>query len=182
MNAPVLPKNITKLLEGTSGADPGSLARLREKLRTVGERSGLAPERYAQSLLAANGFSDAVLNRIPGEMLHAEKITTREKAALEWQYGRLMHNLGRTEDALIHLQRANDLDSDNPKIIARLSEVLLELHKDYPNHRYDVEAAKLTARLLEIEDSAYALQLNVAALTLVGARELREGVVYTLSK
>jgi len=76
-----------------------------------------------------------------------------------WQAGRLLHNMGRPEDAIFYLEQAAALEPDNPKARGRLVELYLDLHREMPNRSYDYAAYGHSCALLTIETSDYANKL-----------------------
>ena len=100
---------------------------------------------------------------------------------MNWQYGRLLHNMGRPEDALFYLERAHELAPDNNKVLGRLAEVYLDLHEEVRSVRYDVSALEAATTLIQRESSEYAREVHGLASAYVWEREQAEGL-FTLLK
>ena len=143
MNAPVLPRELrTVSTPGNFPISPASLAELREHIP------------YIPNL---QDFGTAVSKH------GTERIIMKDGALDDfntvWQYGRLLHKAGRTQDALFYLTAARDLDPQNHKAAGRVIEVLLDLNAEMPNRGYEEPALYLAQKLHRDEQSEYSAAL-----------------------
>ena len=78
---------------------------------------------------------------------------------MNWHYGRLLHNVGKIEEALRYLYKAQDLQPDNLKVMGRTVEALFDLHKKVPIGEIPGEHLKeglvILMYLLTLEDSRF---------------------------
>lgn len=165
MNAPALPRQFSAISENTvPPASPENLARLRESIPHI-------PDIHAfGQAVSEHGTKQVVME---GGMSDFDTV---------WQFGRLLHNTDRPEDAISYFQLALELAPDNRQALGRLAEVALELHEQLPGRHYDVLARDVASKLITLEDSDYARDLHALSVAHVGFPEMCDGVVYSQNK
>ncbi len=161
MNAPFLPRELRAVTGTNFPSTPEHLAQLREKIPNIPDLDDFG------RAVSKNGTEKIVMN---GDLDNFDAV---------WQFGRLLHNLGRTEDAISYFGIAHELEPEHCKALGRLAEAALELHEELPSQRYDVLAHAAANKLITLEDSDYARELYETSAAHVGLREIREGVEYS---
>jgi len=116
----------------------GELAQIRETLQS-GSLTGVFIERSVGSDIHTNIIMNDQLNDFD----------------VVWQAGRLLDERGYTEDARFYLERATELEPENPKALARLIKHYLKLHEMMPNRGYNDAAYGRVCALLSIEKSDF---------------------------
>lgn len=141
MNKPLLPRDLRLAVDAAEPLSPAQLTSLREHLPVAG-----MPDKFAR----------AVTIDMPKDIVMQGADIDFDT---NWQYARLLHNMGRTRDALHYATVASDLQPDNFKAAARLIEILLDLNKDMPHQRYEETAFYLAQKLDIKEQSEYSADL-----------------------
>lgn len=104
-----------------------------------------------------------VINEIAGEMHEAmildEKLGNSFDA--NWNLGRLLHNLGKPNDALPYIAKARRLQPDNPKVAARLTDVRLEIYKETPTQDNEIATLLALGATKELEVSPHVARLQI---------------------
>ena len=141
MNAPVLPRDLRTLLNSGKPLSPQHMIALREHLPHMPDM---------------NGFERAVVVDTQNDIVMREQL---DDFSTVWQYGRLLHNIGKARDALHYITLADQLEPDNSKVQARLVEVLLDLNAELPNMGYEDAAYHNAQHLHAQEQSDYSREL-----------------------
>jgi len=132
--------------------DPEVLIKLREKLPEINKAFDRNPEaatiRWQNIITQLNKLHSAIIME-----------GLEDDFDMNWQYGRILHNIGKPSDALAYLTKASELDDSNLKVQGRIIEVLLDLNAEMPNMTYEEPAAFLARELHNQEQSQYSLEL-----------------------
>jgi len=164
MNKPLLSRDLDHAIDASEALSPEQFADLRAFLSTT---------------QLSENFERSVTHDMHGKIVMQERLSDFETV---WQYGRLLDNMGRTEDAIAYLEMATDLAPENPKALARLANAFLDLHQQMPNRGYGTEALEASTRLLALEDSDYTRAINASATYTTGEGERKcERVEYAFA-
>ena len=131
--------------------DPAPILReLREGLTDFSARN---PEITMQEALVGRQFVSAVADRAHNVLIMSDATQTFEA---NWQMARLLHNTGKTKDALVYAEEAQRLVPRGDTLLAakvaeRRLNILLDLHQETPNNGYNWEALRVANLLSQLE-------------------------------
>lgn len=72
-----------------------------------------------------------------------------------WNLGRLLHNLGKPRDALPYIAMSHEIQPENPKVAARLTEISLDLYNEIPSQTNEIRVLMALDAAESLEQSDY---------------------------
>ncbi|MCC6598510.1 MAG: hypothetical protein IT559_06955 [Alphaproteobacteria bacterium] len=86
-----------------------------------------------------------------------------------WNMGRLLHNLGKPQDALPFIKMSEGLEPYNTKVMARKTEILADVYEDNPTVNNALRAVVALGKVADQENSDYVDYLEKRVIDMVPA-------------
>lgn len=114
-------------------------------------------------------FTTIVTDDMPREIILRNK---SDDFSTNWHFARLTHEYNLPKEALAYIQKAYEIEPDNPKVAAKFVEILLDLHDEMPNLNYNYDAYGIACALITLEESPFSQHLYNQVLSKLPLEDL----------
>jgi len=101
-------------------------------------------------------FEPVVVRQMPLDIINAN---LSDDFSTNYQMGRLLHRAGFAEAAIHYLETANENNSTDTTVQARLASLYLDLHELMPNRGYAHKALDHAMQIAKVEKTQFAADL-----------------------